>query len=226
MTETLSRRPLKSRQKPWANSTALELKKLGVQPNVISVASSFFALVGALGLYLSSSETALTSPIARGLILLGVVLGILGRLLCNLLDGMVAVEGGLKTPSGEVFNDLPDRISDLCLFVGLGFAAAANSFAQILWIQLGWATACLAVLTAYLRYLGAGSGVGHFFIGPMAKQHRMAALIAGTIASALLEPTWIHEGTIYRITLSIILIGTLITCVNRTLKIIRALEAP
>lgn len=34
------------------------------------------------------------------------------RLLCNLFDGMVAVEGGKSTPSGELFNDIPDRVAD------------------------------------------------------------------------------------------------------------------
>ncbi len=33
-------------------------------------------------------------------------------LLANLFDGMVAVEGGLGTPSGILFNDFPDRIAD------------------------------------------------------------------------------------------------------------------
>src|SRR5438105_2817615 len=35
------------------------------------------------------------------------------RLLCNLLDGMVAIEGGFRSRSGEVFNELPDRVSDV-----------------------------------------------------------------------------------------------------------------
>ncbi len=31
----------------------------------------------------------------------------------------------------------------------------------------------LAVITAYVRSLGAAVGAGQFFLGPMAKQHRM-----------------------------------------------------
>ena len=39
---------------------------------------------------------------------------------------------------------------------------------------LGWSAAVLAVLTAYVRVLGASLGTTHQFIGPMAKPHRMA----------------------------------------------------
>jgi phosphatidylglycerophosphate synthase len=43
-------------------------------------------------------------------LLLTAAIGVPRRLLCNLLDGMVAVAGGLGSPSGQVWNDLPDRI--------------------------------------------------------------------------------------------------------------------
>jgi len=45
---------------------------------------------------------------------------------CNLLDGMVAIEGGLKTPAGELFNDVPDRISDPLILVGAGYDLIRN----------------------------------------------------------------------------------------------------
>lgn len=44
------------------------------------------------------------------------------RLLCNILDGLMAVEGCLKTGSGEIFNDLPDRVSDAIILVYAGYA--------------------------------------------------------------------------------------------------------
>ena len=47
---------------------------------------------------------------------------------------MVAVEGGRRTKSGEVFNDLPDRLSDPLILVGAGYAL------PYAWgPQLGWA---------------------------------------------------------------------------------------
>jgi len=43
----------------------------------------------------------------------------------------------------------------------------------------------MAVLTAYVRFLGRSAGHTEYFIGPMAKQHRMATL---TVACALCVP--------------------------------------
>ena len=45
------------------------------------------------------------------------------RLLCNMMDGLVAVEGGLKSKAGDLFNEAPDRIEDVILLV-LGNADA------------------------------------------------------------------------------------------------------
>ena len=56
------------------------------------------------------------------------------RLVCNLIDGMVAVEGGLGTKTGDVFNDLPDRLADVLLLAGAGYAAREVPHA----IELGW----------------------------------------------------------------------------------------
>ena len=139
---------------------------------------------------------------------------------------MVAVEGGLKTASGEIFNDLPDRISDLIIFVAMGFAAVPNQTSHPeIWLQAGWAAASLAVLTAYIRYLGAGCGAGHFFIGPMAKQHRMAITIGATLSGILAEPLILPLGASYRIALILVIVGSLITCIRRTFKIIDTLES-
>ncbi len=48
--------------------------------------------------------------------------GIQLRLVCNLMDGMLAVEGGLKTANGDLFNEFPDRIADVAILAALGQA--------------------------------------------------------------------------------------------------------
>jgi hypothetical protein len=99
-----ARRPIKARNTRWASRVANWLERLGVRPNTISVTSVFFA--GAAGLCL-----VLTDGVAgevRGLLFLMSGVLIQMRLLCNLFDGMVAVEGGHKTKSGEIYNELPD----------------------------------------------------------------------------------------------------------------------
>ena len=93
----------------------------------------------------------------------------------NLLDGMVAIEHGKQSQLGVLYNELPDRVSDSVLFVALGYAS------DLPW--LGWLGALLAALTAYIRVFGAALGFAQDFRGPMAKQHRMAALTAGCLIS-------------------------------------------
>lgn len=51
---------------------------------------------------------------------------------------------------------------------------ASRSTAWAKW--LGWATALLAALTAYVRVFGGALGLAQDFAGIMAKQRRMAAL--------------------------------------------------
>ena len=101
------------------------------------------------------------------------------RLLCNLVDGMLAVEEGFSTKTGDIYNDLPDRISDVLILVGAGYSRGSRMRST-----LGWLAAVLAVLTAYVRVLGGSLGVTQHFIGPMAKQHRMFALTIATLLSA------------------------------------------
>ncbi len=224
MGDNESRRPLKSRNTSWAKLCASWLLRHNIQPNTISVLSVFFALGAAIALCASAKE--LAEPGCRLWCLVGAVAGIGGRLLCNLFDGMVAVEGGKKTPTGELYNDIPDRISDILIFVGLGRAATAGAIDASCWSQMGWIVACLAVFTAYLRYLGAACGTKHYFLGPGAKQHRMAATIAATIATAVLEPGVVPLGDCYRAGLCFILVATIISAIRRTLRIASVLKAP
>jgi len=216
-----SRRPVTSRNTKWAPRIAFWLKSVGFKPNTISVISTIFALAGAAGFFCSACPG---DALTRALWLLLGVIGILGRLLCNLFDGLVAVEGGLKTATGEIFNDLPDRISDLVLMVASGYAAAMQVGNTDAWHQAGWCAAALSILTAYIRYLGAAQKVGHFFLGPMAKQQRMAVLILSAILSVALEPHLLKVGTCFRAGLVIIIVGSIITCVRRVRKIAAALN--
>ena len=217
-TET-ARRPLKTRQAAWANRLAQMLVKARVSPNAISVASIFFAAAAGAALYFS----ALAGGAERVVLLVVAIAGIQGRLLCNLLDGMVAIEGGRQTKSGEIFNDLPDRIADALIFICAGYAAQPHPLS----IELGYVAAILAVFSAYVRMLGGASGLKQSFVGPMAKQHRMAAL---TVACVLSIPearlfTSFSPGAILWAALIIINLGCLITIWRRTARIARELEA-
>ena len=135
----------------------------------------------------------------------GLLIGAAGvqlRLLCNMLDGLVAVEGGLKSKAGDLFNEAPDRIEDVLLLVSAGIACGQP--------QLGWCCATLAVATAYFRAFGASLGFGQDFCGPCAKPHRMAILTAGLLVS--LFP--LHQ-PVLEIALWVIAVLTAVTVARR-----------
>jgi len=144
------------------------------------------------------------------------------RLLCNMLDGMLAVEGGLKTPSGELYNELPDRLADLLILVGAGYAIPGVTWGP----ELGWAAAATALLTAYVRTLGAAAGASHHFVGPMAKPSRMHVLIAACLLSAVGTAFgWQEEGWVLVVALVLIIAGGVATIVRRLRLIVADLEA-
>jgi phosphatidylglycerophosphate synthase len=216
METQIARRPLKSRQTAWAGATARILTRWRIAPNTISVASAVFALGGAAALYFSANA----AGGRRALLLVAAIAGMQSRLLCNLFDGMVAVEGGRKTKSGEIFNDLPDRIADALLLIGAGYAAGRQAFA----VELGYMAAALAIFTAYVRMLGGASGLKQSFIGPMAKQQRMAVLTAAC-ALSIFEARFLSAGTVFWTALMVINLGCLITLWRRTARIARELES-
>lgn len=210
------RRPIATRDTRWAQSSARWLRKKGVRPDHISFASMVCALVSGAG-FLVAFEV----PTAwlRGSILLLAALMIQGRLICNLLDGMVAVEGGMGSPAGAVWNELPDRISDSLILLGAGYGLSLLSWGA----TLGWSAALLALMTAYLRLLGGVCGLKQQFLGPMAKQQRMAVLCLGAILAMWVPVLW--GQWVLLTSLFAISVGTLYTCWRRGRSIVLALNA-
>jgi phosphatidylglycerophosphate synthase len=153
--------------------------------------------------------------LTRALELLAAAACIQLRLLCNMLDGMVAIEGGRQTSYGELFNDMPDRFADIAIFVGAGYGLSAFSWGP----ALGWVTALLAVLSAYVRLLGGAMGARQYFSGPMAKPHRMAVMTVACVLSTL-EPLTGWHGQLLAVALAVVALGSLATIVRRTLQIV------
>ncbi|HYE45427.1 MAG TPA: CDP-alcohol phosphatidyltransferase family protein [Caulobacter sp.] len=216
MTDIDNRRPLKTRSAAWAAGLAAALGRARVRPNHISALSVAFAAVGA-SMFLMAS-TAEGGGRSVCFVLAGVCIQL--RLLCNMLDGMVAVEHGMGSPTGPIWNELPDRVADV-----LFLAAAGYSVAPVLppgeW--LGWLASALALLTAYVRELGRGLGEPADFSGPMAKPHRMFALTVACLAAAF-EPLWGGTGQVVLAGLAVIVLGSLVTVWRRTARLGRALR--
>ncbi|GAB3624005.1 CDP-alcohol phosphatidyltransferase family protein [Mariniluteicoccus endophyticus] len=197
------------------------LAAMRLTPNAISVWSVVLCAIAAACLVAS----AYAGP-RWALLLVAAVLVPL-RLLCNMLDGMLAVEHDLRTPTGDLFNEVPDRLADLFVIAAAGYATAGvwTVGGIDLGVALGWASAAAAVLTAYVRTLGAANGVGNFFDGPASKPNRMWMLVVACLVS-MLEPVlgW-PRGIVLAVVLVAIGLGSVTTVIVRLRRIAAALEA-
>ena len=211
------RRPIRARDTRWAHVIAAALTRSGVQPNQVSLSSVVFALAGAAALVAAGSAAGGAGRIPLLLLAAGCMQM---RLLCNLFDGMVAVEGGRRTKTGEIYNELPDRVSDTLFLAAAGYAYPGAGWTH----GLGWAAAVAAVATAYVRAMGGQLGAAPQFCGPMAKQQRMFVLTVACLASSV-------ETLLGRLPctmlwgLGLIVLGSIVTAARRTLRIARELDA-
>jgi hypothetical protein len=79
------------------------------------------------------------------------------------------------------------------------------------------------VITAYIRLLGGSMGVPQYFLGPMAKPHRMALLTAACVFS-LFENYLGWRGQTIALALMLMVAGMLVTCIRRTARIVADLK--
>ena len=198
-----NRREVTSRDTKFANRAALWLANMNISPNTISVLSIVFSVLTLISFYLDSVNY-LNHLIAMVL----AVVGVQGRLIMNLLDGMVAIEYNKKSLVGGLYNEVPDRISDTLIILGTGLLVAKYKFGM----DLAYFAIILSAFTAYIRTLGASLNSPHFFSGPMAKQHRMALITISCLIGIWYLP-------IFYFALIIMNVGLLITCARRLYKI-------
>jgi phosphatidylglycerophosphate synthase len=199
-----SRRPLASRDAaPIRRLTGL-LLRTRVTPDQISAAGLAAGVLAGVAL--------LVGPSIAGFLAAAVLVQL--RLLANLLDGLVAVEGRRAGPLGALWNEVPDRVADPVILAGFGWAAGAP--------VLGLVAAVLAVFTAYLRLLGASLGRGHDYAGPMAKQQRMAAVTAGCVLGAA-ELALGRAPVLPLAALWLVVLGTGLTAARRIVRLARGL---
>jgi len=216
MTERVTRRPIAARGHPLSRWAAARLVAWGAPANAISVASFLFALAAGLLLALATPETRLAW--------LGAALLIELRLLCNMLDGMVALAhrpdaGARGARLGALYNEVPDRFSDIAVLVGLGYAPGSSPW-------LGFAAALAALLTAYVSAFGQAQGQPPDFSGPFAKPQRMQAAALASLACFLL-PLVGHDPLAWSLpawALALIALGTAATVARRLLRLARRLS--
>jgi phosphatidylglycerophosphate synthase len=219
--QPLDRRPIAARETKWAARSASWLVRRGISANGLSIAGMLAGIAagiafGATSMLAFSCSTAVFFLTAAACIQL--------RLLANLLDGMVAVASGTASPVGELYNDVPDRISDAATLIGAGYALGGDP-------TLGYVAACLALFIAYVRALGKAAGAPQEYCGPMAKQQRMFVLTVLALYCALApqgwQPIWDHSPIrgLIAAGLAVIIIGGAITAVRRLVRIGNNLRA-
>jgi phosphatidylglycerophosphate synthase len=212
----VSRRPIADRFRKTAHGAVRLCVKLGIHPDVISYLSVVAAALAAVCFWKAAA--------APWLLILGPAFCHL-RLWFNMLDGMVALASGKASWRGEILNDLPDRISDILIFVGVAHSGLCH-------VISGYWAALFAVLTAYVGMFGQAVGVQREFSGIMAKPWRMVTLHIGSwIALGMI---WLRGDagrsatgatlTILDWTCLVVVIGCVQTVVVRLNRIFRALR--
>ena len=212
--EPTSRRPIADLFRATAQGAVRVCVRRGVHPDAVSYLSMVAAGGAAACFWQSAAHP--------WLLILGPALCYL-RLWCNMLDGMVALASGKASLRGEILNDLPDRFSDIVIFVGVAHSGLCA-------VVSGYWAALLAVLTAYVGTFGQAVGTRREFGGIMAKPWRMVTLHVGAwIALALI---WRGEGTarfggltVLDWTCVIIIAGCVQTVWVRLARIMAALRA-
>ena len=213
-----ARRPLRTRQRAWAHLVASWLTRRGVAPNAISITSVVVAVLAAAGFLALPGQSAGRQV----LLLLAIGIFVQLRLLCNMLDGLVAIEGGKHSTSGDLYNEIPDRVDDVVILAAAGYAVVGIAWAPV----AGSTAAVLALFTAYVRLLGGTLGAPQTFMGPLAKPQRMFVV---TVASGLsiVETLLIgYHGYVLLGALCVIALGSAITVARRVAFIRANLPVP
>jgi len=211
--QSTSRRQIAQMFRRTAGGATNLCVRLGVPANAISYSSILVALIASLCFW-KSGENAWLLIIAPLFCYL--------RLWFNMLDGMVAVAAGKASARGEIVNDLPDRISDVIIFVGVAQSDLMNPL-------IGYWTAIFSLFTAYVGLFGQAIGGRREFGGIMSKPWRMVALSLGAWAMFVCRSyqAGLHDFgrlTILDWTCLIIIAGCFQTIIVRLKRIVTALQ--
>ena len=212
--QPVSRRPIADILRRSAHLAVQVCVRWGFHPDAISYSSMIAAAAAAACFWQAGRWPILLIPAAMFMYL---------RLWLNMLDGMVALASHQASPRGELLNDLPDRVSDVIIFAGIGHSGYCHPLGAY------WA-AIFALLTAYVGTFGQALGVGRQFSGIMSKPWRMVALHIGSWLT--LGLTWLGKSdftlggaSVLDWTNAIIIAGCIQTIYVRLLRIVHALGA-
>ena len=208
-----SRRPIANPFRATATLAVRLCVAWNISPDAISYSSIVASALAALCFW-----NAATFP---WLLLIAPLLCFL-RLWLNMLDGMVALAANKASARGEILNDLPDRVSDILIFVGVAHSGLCA-------VVSGYWAALMAILTAYVGMFGQAVGVQREFSGVMSKPWRMVVLGVGAWTTWAFvqcsgDIAW-GALTILDWTCVVVIVGCVQTIAVRLRKIMAALAA-
>lgn len=198
----------------WTADAAVEIcRRFQISADAVSYASIVAAALAAVAFQQSGETPWLLVP--------AVLLCVL-RLWLNMLDGMVALALGQASRRGELLNDLPDRVSDVLIFVGVAHSGLCHPL-------LGYWAAIFSLLTAYIGTFGQAVGAGRQFGGWMSKPWRMVVLGVGAWITLALQINGANFNGIAGLTVldlahCLVIVGCLQTVTVRLQRILAALE--
>lgn len=198
------RRPLASRGWKISDNIARWLARRGATPNAISIAGMICGILAGIVFAMTNGAAYPWFFWVTGAVLVQL------RLLANLYDGMVAVLRDTASPVGELFNEVPDRVSDAATLIGFGYATGSDPI-------LGFVASIFAIFLAYLRAQGKVAGAHQEYCGPMAKQQRMATVTIAAIACAVIPGATHWQVPIF--TLWVVIAGCMVTIIRRWQRI-------
>lgn len=177
------------------------LAAAGVSADALTLAALPVAMLGGLCLLLSATQPALlvAVPIAAAL-----------RLLLNLLDGNLARTTGRTHARGELYNEVGDRLADICLLAPVAFLPGAQPETVLLGVLV-------SVLASYVGVVVRAAGGERIYRGILSKPGRMVLLSVFAVGVLIVGPgAWWAFGPL-------LLAGATLTLVERLFIALRQL---
>jgi len=191
---------LKPRFQALLRPVAAALAQAGASANQVTVAALLLSL--AQGAWLAVMPS---SP--WPLLLLPVTL--FARMALNAIDGIMAKEHGLATPSGAILNEIADVVADAALYLPFAFIPGINASLVVVVVIAG-------IIAEMTGALGPMIGAPRCYGGPFGKSDRAFGfgLLAVLIGAGLAPGQW---SELY---LELLFALAVLTSINRARRIV------
>ncbi len=193
--------------KPWFQRAFRWIAGDWMTPNQATLLGLVAAAAGGAFLYLGFR----VSP----LFFLAQPLWLMLRLVCNILDGVLAREKGLADTRGEVLNELSGVVGDGLNYLPIAFFAPGGGTRALAFLVI--IAAILAEMTAVLGRLATGTRRDE---GPLGGKLDRGIWFGLGVTAAGIFPTALNYAAHY---LAVILLFVVLTWLNRLRLILRSL---